>query len=47
MPGTLPVLNRNCVIAAVKTALCLSCDINLISEFDRKHYYYADMPGIT
>lgn len=44
-PGTLPVLNRKCVEAGVKTALALSCQINEISMFDRKHYFYADLPA--
>lgn len=45
IPGTLPVLNRRCVEAAVLTALALNCDINTVSHFDRKHYFYADMPA--
>ncbi|XP_056136751.1 glutamyl-tRNA(Gln) amidotransferase subunit B, mitochondrial [Lampris incognitus] len=45
LPGTLPVLNRRCVEAAVMTALALSCTINKISLFDRKHYFYADLPA--
>ncbi|GLH00227.1 Glutamyl-tRNA(Gln) amidotransferase subunit B, mitochondrial [Gryllus bimaculatus] len=44
-PGTLPVLNRSCVEAAVLTALALSCKINAVSLFDRKHYFYADLPA--
>ncbi len=43
-PGTLPVLNKKCVEAGVLTALALNCSINAFSEFDRKHYFYADMP---
>lgn len=45
IPGTLPVLNRRCVEAAVLTALALNCNINTVSHFDRKHYFYADMPA--
>ncbi|CAL1535266.1 unnamed protein product [Lymnaea stagnalis] len=45
LPGTLPVLNQKCVQAGVMTALALGCDINLVSKFDRKHYFYADMPA--
>uniref|UniRef100_A0A915IR86 Glutamyl-tRNA(Gln) amidotransferase subunit B, mitochondrial n=1 Tax=Romanomermis culicivorax TaxID=13658 RepID=A0A915IR86_ROMCU len=45
LPGTLPVLNRRCVESAVKTALALNCEINYVSRFDRKHYFYADMPA--
>lgn len=43
-PGTLPVLNKRCVEAGVLTALALDCKINAISTFDRKHYFYADLP---
>ncbi|KAG5887406.1 hypothetical protein JTB14_024605 [Gonioctena quinquepunctata] len=43
-PGTLPVLNKKCVEAGVLTALALNCRINPISFFDRKHYFYADLP---
>uniref|UniRef100_A0A803VA93 Glutamyl-tRNA(Gln) amidotransferase subunit B, mitochondrial n=1 Tax=Ficedula albicollis TaxID=59894 RepID=A0A803VA93_FICAL len=45
LPGTLPVLNRRCVEAAVMTALALNCRINKKSLFDRKHYFYADLPA--
>ncbi|XP_051993532.1 glutamyl-tRNA(Gln) amidotransferase subunit B, mitochondrial [Xyrauchen texanus] len=45
LPGTLPVLNRRCVEAAVMTGLALNCTINRMSLFDRKHYFYADMPA--
>lgn len=44
MPGTLPVLNERCVEAGVLTALALNCNVNSVSAFDRKHYFYADMP---
>ncbi|KAL0128262.1 hypothetical protein PUN28_003491 [Cardiocondyla obscurior] len=44
-PGTLPVLNRRCVESAVTTALALSCRLNETSLFDRKHYFYADLPA--
>jgi len=44
-PGTLPVLNRGCVEAGVLTALSLNCQISPVSYFDRKHYFYADMPA--
>uniref|UniRef100_A0A8C5SII3 Glutamyl-tRNA amidotransferase subunit B n=1 Tax=Laticauda laticaudata TaxID=8630 RepID=A0A8C5SII3_LATLA len=44
LPGTLPVLNRRCVEAAVSTGLALNCTINKKSLFDRKHYFYADLP---
>ncbi|CAH1640294.1 unnamed protein product [Spodoptera littoralis] len=44
VPGTLPVLNRKCVELGIMTALALSCKVNEISTFDRKHYFYADLP---
>ncbi|KAK3913223.1 Glutamyl-tRNA(Gln) amidotransferase subunit B, mitochondrial [Frankliniella fusca] len=44
-PGTLPVLNKQCVKAGVLTALALSCDLNPVSSFDRKHYFYSDLPA--
>ncbi|CAH1389361.1 unnamed protein product [Nezara viridula] len=45
IPGTLPVLNKKCVELGVYTALALSCDVNSVSFFDRKHYFYADLPA--
>ena len=45
IPGTLPVLNKACVEAGIRTATALNCDINLVSTFDRKHYFYADQPA--
>ncbi|XP_058497147.1 glutamyl-tRNA(Gln) amidotransferase subunit B, mitochondrial [Solea solea] len=45
LPGTLPALNRRCVEAAVMTGLALNCTINKKSYFDRKHYFYADLPA--
>ena len=38
------VLNHTCVEKAVTAALALECHINYRSHFDRKHYFYADMP---
>ena len=43
-PGMLPVLNRECVAQAVRTGLGLNAQINLMSRFDRKNYFYADLP---
>ncbi|MCF3948631.1 Asp-tRNA(Asn)/Glu-tRNA(Gln) amidotransferase subunit GatB [Acidiphilium sp. AL] len=43
-PGMLPVINRECVAQAVRTGLGLDARINLISRFDRKNYFYADLP---
>ncbi len=45
MPGMLPVINRHCVEQAVKTGLGLKAEINLKSVFDRKNYFYADLPA--
>jgi len=44
MPGMLPVLNRACVAQAVRTGLGLNARINAFSRFDRKHYFYPDLP---
>src|ERR1700757_4035655 len=44
MPGMLPVINRHCVEQAVKTGLGLKAKINLKSHFDRKNYFYPDLP---
>ncbi|MDA8250744.1 MAG: Asp-tRNA(Asn)/Glu-tRNA(Gln) amidotransferase subunit GatB [Rhodospirillales bacterium] len=44
-PGMLPVINRECVAQAVRTGLGLDAHINLVSRFDRKNYFYADLPA--
>ncbi|MCW5746431.1 MAG: Asp-tRNA(Asn)/Glu-tRNA(Gln) amidotransferase subunit GatB [Alphaproteobacteria bacterium] len=44
MPGMLPVINAQCVAQAVRTGLGLNAQINLRSVFDRKNYFYADLP---
>jgi aspartyl-tRNA(Asn)/glutamyl-tRNA(Gln) amidotransferase subunit B len=44
-PGMLPVINRHCVEQAVKTGLGIAAEINLHSVFDRKNYFYADLPA--
>jgi aspartyl-tRNA(Asn)/glutamyl-tRNA(Gln) amidotransferase subunit B len=44
MPGMLPVINKFCIEQAVRTGLGLKAKINLTSVFDRKNYFYADLP---
>ena len=44
MPGMLPVLNEFCIEQAVRTGLGLKAQINLVSAFDRKNYFYPDLP---
>src|ERR1700678_1959278 len=44
MPGMLPVINRECIAQAVRTGLGLHATINLRSLFDRKNYFYPDLP---
>ena len=44
MPGMLPVVNKYCIEQAVRTGLGLKAKINLFSVFDRKNYFYADLP---
>jgi len=44
-PGMLPVINRHCVEQAVKTGLGLDAEINLHSVFERKNYFYPDLPA--
>ncbi|MGA7712985.1 MAG: Asp-tRNA(Asn)/Glu-tRNA(Gln) amidotransferase subunit GatB [Rhizomicrobium sp.] len=45
MPGMLPVINKKCVEQAVRTGLGLKAQINLFSVFDRKNYFYPDLPA--
>ena len=44
MPGVLPVMNRRAVELAVRMALALNCTIPDLAKWDRKHYYYPDLP---
>ncbi len=44
MPGMLPVINEGCIAQAVRTGLGLKAQINLNSAFDRKNYFYPDLP---
>src|SRR5262245_63868624 len=44
MPGMLPVINEECVAQAVRTGLGLKAKINLASVFDRKNYFFPDLP---
>ena len=44
MPGMLPVINEGCIAQAIRTALGLKAKINLNSIFDRKNYFYPDLP---
>jgi len=44
MPGMLPVINKECVAQAVRTGLGLKAQVNLRSTFDRKNYFYPDLP---
>ncbi len=45
LPGMLPVLNRGAVDLAIKAGLALGSEIALTSRFDRKHYFYPDLPN--
>lgn len=44
MPGTLPVLNKKVLEYALKTGLALNCEITRYNKFDRKNYFYPDLP---
>ncbi|HEX4414996.1 MAG TPA: Asp-tRNA(Asn)/Glu-tRNA(Gln) amidotransferase subunit GatB, partial [Lacipirellulaceae bacterium] len=44
LPGTLPVMNRSAFQLALKTAIALNCEIPVYTKWDRKQYYYPDLP---
>ena len=44
LPGALPVMNRKAYELSVKTALALNCNIPNFTKWDRKQYYYPDLP---
>src|SRR6266496_60411 len=44
LPGTLPVLNREAIALAIRAGIALNAEIAEISSFDRKHYFYPDLP---
>jgi len=44
LPGTLPVLNHQALLSAIKVGLALNAEINSFIKFDRKNYYYPDLP---
>ncbi len=44
LPGSLPVLNQQVLLSGIKVGLALNCEINTFVKFDRKNYYYPDLP---
>lgn len=44
-PGTLPVMNNEMVLKTIKAGLATNCEIQKVSRFSRKHYFYPDLPG--
>lgn len=44
LPGTQPLFNHEVLLLATKLSIALNCDVNLNSQFDRKHYFYGDQP---
>ena len=47
MPGTLPVVNERVVEYAVRTGLATNCTITRYNKFDRKNYFYPDLPAVS
>ena len=45
IPGSLPTLNRSAIFAAIKTGLGVNCSLQNQTHFDRKNYFYSDMPA--
>ncbi|CAH8540218.1 unnamed protein product [Schistosoma haematobium] len=45
IPGSMPILNRHCLELAIIASIGLNCKINSITNFDRKHYFYTDLPA--
>src|ERR1700749_5136876 len=45
MPGMLPVINKECIRQAVRTVMALGAKVNPWSRFDRKNYFYPDLPA--
>ncbi|MBM3496626.1 MAG: Asp-tRNA(Asn)/Glu-tRNA(Gln) amidotransferase GatCAB subunit B, partial [Armatimonadetes bacterium] len=44
MPGALPVISRSAVAHVIRTAVALNCTVSPVARFDRKNYFYPDLP---